>query len=367
LQRDSAEISAVIVSRRPPPVSLRLIEKDRIRIVSFLEGSGIDKRLEGTAGLHLGRKRPVVRGGPEILAAYHRIEITRLHIHADKRAFYIGASHGCEPGDLLPVHPLVHTFHNISRLEREIAHRENTFPLTHEHGVTTGHPLRDQKVDHFARCQPVDGDVPLLGPDEAVPFPFCKMVGNDVPPLPFVVLLQPPFYRFFRRTLQAAVDGRIYLDGLAGEDTPSVLVFNIPDDRALEIGIRKYPIAFGDPRALLEHRVFPLLVDKPFFPELVDHILLTHSRKAGVFLGCVARRRLHDAGQQGRLAAADPPYVLAEIDLRRRFYTVNAVPHINIVEVKVEDFLLGQVVLQPVRKDRLAHLSQDAPFRPEDK
>ena len=69
------------------------------------------------------------------------------------------------------------------------------------------------------------------------------------------------------------------------------------------------------------------------------------------------RRRLHQAGEQGRLGQAEFFGVFAEIALRGLLDAVGAGAEIDAVKIELEDLRLGEFALQPDREHRLLQLA----------
>ncbi len=74
-------------------------------------------------------------------------------------------------------------------------------------------------------------------------------------------------------------------------------------------------------------------------------------------LGVVARRRLQQPRQHGRLVDGKAPRRLAEIASGRRFHPVGAGTEIDAIEVDGEDLVLGEMVFQPERQQNLLDLA----------
>ena len=76
-----------------------------------------------------------------------------------------------------------------------------------------------------------------------------------------------------------------------------------------------------------------------------------------------ARRRFDEAGEQRRLGKRHVARRLAEIALRRRLDPVGARAEIDPVEVKLENLVLGEFVLQPQRQHHLLELAHQVALR----
>src|SRR5207245_2366033 len=70
----------------------------------------------------------------------------------------------------------------------------------------------------------------------------------------------------------------------------------------------------------------------------------------------VSRRGLHEAREQRRLGHAHLRGVLAKVSTRRRFDAVEAVAEIHLVQIELEDFLLGIEPLDARGEDELLYL-----------
>ena len=73
-----------------------------------------------------------------------------------------------------------------------------------------------------------------------------------------------------------------------------------------------------------------------------------------IFIG-----ELRDADDRRRLGDAQLAYGLAEVALGRGLDAVAAVTKINLVEIRLENFLLRVVLLEPQRAEDLCHLALD--------
>ena len=69
-------------------------------------------------------------------------------------------------------------------------------------------------------------------------------------------------------------------------------------------------------------------------------------------------RRLHQAGEEGRLRQRHESRALAEIFLRRGLDPIGARAEIDAVEIEFEDLVLGVAALEPERQDRLLDLAR---------
>src|SRR5512139_2937285 len=79
----------------------------------------------------------------------------------------------------------------------------------------------------------------------------------------------------------------------------------------------------------------------------------------------VAGRRLDYPCEEGRLRGCYIPHMLSEIYLGCSLYAINAMSHINIVKVQVQDLVLIQVGFKFIGKDGLAYFPVEALFRTE--
>ena len=93
-----------------------------------------------------------------------------------------------------------------------------------------------------------------------------------------------------------------------------------------------------------------LLGDEPMAGHLLQHVrlaLLGHERDAVRGAGdvttgrVVLRRRLHQAGDHGRFGNIKIARVLVEVTLRSSLHAVALVPVVDLVEVHLQDLVLG--------------------------
>ena len=330
-----------------------------------MERSKVDERLESGARLHFCGQRPVVRAFFHVPSADDRINITEGRIHAYEGPLDAGVPHRREEHHFLLVGAVVNAPHDVPRFEREIRQPEKSLSRPGENGVAPRDPFRNKEVARPAGDQGHEGKVPVGGTLKAFPSSLVEMERNRVCAAPLIVLGETLLYGVLRGPLQHRIHGGVYLKRPPRKNTFAVLVFHVLADRALEIGVREYAVVGSKPRALLQHGVFFLRVDKALFPHLVDHVELPHPGEPRMPPGRVPGGRLHNTCQQGGLRPVDLPDVLAEIDLGRRLYAVDPLPHIDVVEVDVQDFLLRQVHLQPVGEDGFAHLTHHALLGPQ--
>ena len=84
-----------------------------------------------------------------------------------------------------------------------------------------------------------------------------------------------------------------------------------------------------------------------------QHHVGAGARRRQVDVRRIFGRRLEQAGEHRGLGEVDVPDRLAEIELGRRRDAERAAAHIGAVEIELQDFLLGQIGLQPERRGRL--------------
>ena len=90
-----------------------------------------------------------------------------------------------------------------------------------------------------------------------------------------------------------------------------------------------------------------------------QHILLPRFRPSRVVDGVVRRRRLGQPRQHRGLGHGDVLERLAVVDLRRGREAVRALAEEDLVDVELEDLVLGKARLDLPRQKRLAHLPGD--------
>src|SRR5512145_2548055 len=96
--------------------------------------------------------------------------------------------------------------------------------------------------------------------------------------------------------------------------------------------------------------------DEPLLGHAPEHVLLSTLRPRGVAYRRPARGRLDHPGEHRGLAQGHLADGLAEQEAARLLHAVPAVPEVDLVQVQVEDLVLGQVLLEAWREDQLLHL-----------
>src|SRR6185503_15547194 len=76
--------------------------------------------------------------------------------------------------------------------------------------------------------------------------------------------------------------------------------------------------------------------------------------------------RLHEAGEQRRFLHVEIARVLAEEAARGRFDAIEAVAEIHLVQIELEDLVLGELALEPPREHRLFQLAPQRLVRREE-
>ena len=71
----------------------------------------------------------------------------------------------------------------------------------------------------------------------------------------------------------------------------------------------------------------------------------------------VLRRRLHQAGDQRRFGHVEVARVLVEVALRGGLDAVALVPVVDLVQVHLQDLVLGELLVQLIGQDDLARLA----------
>ena len=97
----------------------------------------------------------------------------------------------------------------------------------------------------------------------------------------------------------------------------------------------------------------------------VEHVALPRPGRVRVAQGRVVARRLRQPGEQGDLAQVQVAGVLVEVGAGRGLHPVGALAQVDLVQVEVEDLLLGEHALDAVGENRLGQLAQVALFRGE--
>ena len=98
--------------------------------------------------------------------------------------------------------------------------------------------------------------------------------------------------------------------------------------------------------------------DDAGLPHAVEHIQLAGARTARIDHRVVGGRCLGQPGQHRRLGERDVLQRPAEVGFRRRRETVGAMAQVDLVQVDLEDLVLRELVLEPVREQRLIGLAR---------
>ena len=128
----------------------------------------------------------------------------------------------------------------------------------------------------------------------------------------------------------------------------------------VEIIVRRAGVAAIDRR----RRIAPGAVDLAFGHEAVVDQVIEHDVGAGAGRGQVDQRgefarRLEQSGEHRRLGQRHVAHRFAEIVFRRRVDAESAAAQIGAVEIKLEDFVLAQMGLEPQRQERLVDFALD--------
>jgi hypothetical protein len=107
-----------------------------------------------------------------------------------------------------------------------------------------------------------------------------------------------------------------------------------------------------------------------------DEALLAHAAEDVALAGeglrqaplrVVVARPLRQPGQQRRLRDRQLAHVLVEELARRRGDAIGAGAEVDLIQIQVEDLVLGELLLQALREDGLLHLALEAPLGREEK
>ena len=90
-----------------------------------------------------------------------------------------------------------------------------------------------------------------------------------------------------------------------------------------------------------------------------DDLVGALGRAAWIVVGRQFRRRLHQAGEHGRLRQGHVLRRMTEIFFRRRIDAIGAGAEIDAVEIEFENLVLGVFMLQPERQNGLLDLSRN--------
>jgi hypothetical protein len=82
-----------------------------------------------------------------------------------------------------------------------------------------------------------------------------------------------------------------------------------------------------------------------------------------MFDGRIGVGRLGQTGQQGHLGQVELINVLSEIGLGRRLDAIGPRPHIDLIEVNVEDLVLGEPLLHALGQDGFLDLAGELLLR----
>jgi hypothetical protein len=167
-----------------------------------------------------------------------------------------------------------------------------------------------------------------------------------------------------RGVLIRALDGRPHGEAFR----VGLLAVRVEDDLPRHLGDELGVQRLHFTHALLDDQwrilCFPELVvaDEPQVMHPSQHIQLARLRPARIVDRVVRGRRLRQARKHGGLGDGDVLQRLAEIDLRRGGEAVRALAQEDLVDVELEDLVLGQRGLDLPGEQRLAHLPGDRLF-----
>ena len=109
------------------------------------------------------------------------------------------------------------------------------------------------------------------------------------------------------------------------------------------------------------------IVQVPQFVHTSQHIQLTQLGAFGVDHRVKARRGFGQPGEHRRLGRADVLQVFAKVDLRRRCKAVSPLAKINLVDVDLQNLVLGKAGLDFEREHGLVGFARDGFFAGEEK
>ena len=176
--------------------------------------------------------------------------------------------------------------------------------------------------------------------------------------LPFLQLRQSRFHRFPRRFLHGDIQCRIDLKALFVEDVAAIFFQDVATDVFHKIG--------GDFFLRLDGTQVQRRFEGAFLFPGGDVAVFHHPRKdIGLSLFCpvevekggIIIGRFRKTGKDGRLGKVEMLGALPEITLGRRFNAVSAMTEINIIQVKIQNLVLGKIFIDLVGKDRFFDLS----------
>ena len=149
-------------------------------------------------------------------------------------------------------------------------------------------------------------------------------------------------------------------------DLQAALVHPIPaealDELLANVFLEVLPVGFlgtervGEMRPASHRRVIGGAVDRPAVAHRLEHDIAPRDRAIEVDRRRVGRRRLDEAGQQRRFLDVEVARMCAEEAERCGFDAVEAVAEIDLVQIQLEDLILGELTFETPREDGLFHL-----------
>ena len=161
------------------------------------------------------------------------------------------------------------------------------------------------------------------------------------------------------------------VDGQAHDEIGGVLAGDL---HRLGGGVVQHPavVAFvlqghrRQARGVVQRAAFLLGGDPAFLAHIGQDQARAGERPFHVVGQGQARRGLGQAGQQGRFRQGQLAGGLAEIGLRRAVDAIGAGPEIDAVQIELEDFVLGEHLLQLIGQQHLLQLALHNPIRGEE-
>ena len=172
-------------------------------------------------------------------------------------------------------------------------------------------------------------------------------------------VLDPLLEDLFGRLLQLGIEGRVdaqpaLIDALPAEPLDEILA-----NLLLEIEPERFPDLepVRQPDRLAARRLVLRSVDRSRSDHRLQDDVAARDGAIEVHRRRVTRRRLNQSREQRGVGDAEIAGGFPEVPARRRFDAVQAVAEVHLVQVQLEDLLLGVLVLDARGEDHFFHLA----------
>jgi len=171
---------------------------------------------------------------------------------------------------------------------------------------------------------------------------------------------QAPLERLFGGVLDVDVERRVDLEATLIHQIRAVPLVQVLADHLHEVGRLLGVVAgLGDPERRLAGLLVGGAVDEFRREHLGEHEVPSPERAVGIPARRIVARVPGQAREQGALRQAQLLDALCEKDLRRGVDAVGALAEVDLVEVHLENLVLGVGLLDPDREDDFLEFAGD--------